>query len=192
MKRKNLVSNIPNILTGFRLVLSPVLLLLAWFGSNRLFLYVVIIAFITDSIDGPIARLIHKESVAGSKMDTIADMAIYVTYMTGAWWLWPEIFRREQVYFLIIIASLLFPAASCIIKYHEITSYHTWLVKIAAVCIAVSSLLLFMFDMRLSFRIAAVLCLLAGIEEFTITLILKKPCANVKSAWHVLQKIKYK
>jgi CDP-diacylglycerol--glycerol-3-phosphate 3-phosphatidyltransferase len=46
---------------------------------------------------------------------------------------------------------------------------------------------MFIFGPVLPFRIAALICLLAGLEELSITLVLDKPGANVKSLWHVLR-----
>ena len=167
---------------------APILLLLAWFGRENTFLTILIIAFLTDSIDGPIARYLHQESEIGSKMDTSADVSIYITYMISAFWLWPDIVRREQIYFMMLFASILIPAAAGVVKFRRITGYHTWLVKIASVCIAVSSLLMFIFGPAVPFRVSAVICLLAGLEEFTITMMLKNPRTDVGSLWHVLRK----
>ena len=170
------------------MVLAPVLLLLAWFGRENEFLIVLIIAFFTDSIDGPIARYLHQESETGAKMDTSADVSIYITYMISAFWLWPDIVRRELIYFMMLFASILIPAAAGVIKFRRITGYHTWLVKIASVCIAVSSLLMFIFGPAVPFRVSAVICVLAGLEEFSITLVLKDPRSDVGTLWHVLRK----
>lgn len=167
---------------------APILLLLAWFGREKTFFIVLIIAFLTDSIDGPIARYLHQDSEVGSKMDTSADVSIYICYMISACWLWPDIVRREQVYFLMLFASILLPAAAGAVKFRRITGYHTWLVKIASVCIAVSSLLMFIFGPAVPFRVSAVICLLAGMEELSITMVLKHPRSDVGSLWHVLRK----
>ncbi|MBF8270863.1 MAG: CDP-alcohol phosphatidyltransferase, partial [Gammaproteobacteria bacterium] len=58
-------------------------------------------------------------------------------------------------------------------------------VKIAAICTTISSLLLFLQFTPLPFRVAAVLCVLAGLEEILITLMLAQPRSNVRSLWHI-------
>lgn len=179
--------NIPVILGTFRLAMAPVLLLLAWLGLKTVFIPVLVLAFLSDSIDGPIARYLHQESTAGAKMDTCADVSVYFAYLLSACWLWPDIIRRELVYFVILAASILLPAFAGALKFRCITGYHTWLVKIASVCIVVSSLLMFIFGPALPFRISALICLVAGIEELSITLVLDKPGSDVKSLWHVLR-----
>jgi phosphatidylglycerophosphate synthase len=170
------------------MVSALILLPLAWSGMDQIFIFVLIVAFVTDSIDGPFARRFHMESEVGAKLDTCADVSIYIVYLLGAWWLWPDIMKREQLYISMIIAGILIPAVAGVFKFRQITSYHTWLVKIAAACMAVTSLMMLVFGPAIPFRIAAVLCLLAGLEEFSITVALEKPRSNVKSLWHILQK----
>lgn len=179
---------IPNIITIFRLSLAPVLLVLAWFELENSFLAVLIIAFITDAIDGPLARYINQESSTGSRLDSWADVSIYLVYPLGAWLLWPEIIKRELVFVVFIILSIVLPALTGLIKFHRFTSYHTWMVKIAVVSTAISSLVLFIFGLVWPFRITTVFCVIAGLEEIIITLVLDSPRRDVKSLWHVTRK----
>lgn len=165
--------------------LSPVLLLLAWSGLEHLFLAVLIIAFITDAVDGPIARYIHQDTITGSRLDSWADVSVYLAYALGAWWLWPEAIRREVVFVLMVVASIVLPALAGLVKFHRFTNYHTWLAKAAAVMMAATSLVMFIFGPAWPFRIAAVFCVIAGAEEILITLLLKEPRSNVRSLWHL-------
>lgn len=178
----------PNQLSILRLFCAPVLLVLAWFGKENAFLILLVFAFFLDAIDGPIARRFHQETEFGSKMDSYADTAIYIVFIAGACWLWPEIIRREIVYVLIIIGSLLLPGAASFFRFYRLVSYHTWLIKLAAVCTTVSGIVLFMNGPPYFFRAASFLCLLGAIEEIIITLVLKEPYSNVKTLWHVLRK----
>lgn len=177
---------LPNYLSVFRLCSVPVLLLLAWFNKERIFVVLLIFAFITDAIDGPIARGTEQESLLGSRLDSWADVSIYLTLPVCAWWLWPEIIMRELEYVLAVIASVAIPALAGIVKFRDTTSYHTWMVKVAAVCTTVSSLLMFLEVTSLPFQVSAVICVLAGVEEVLITLVLEKPQSNVRTLWHVV------
>jgi len=179
--------NYPVLIGMFRLAMAPVLLLLAWFGLKTIFVTVLVTALLSDAVDGSLARHFHQESTAGAKMDTCADVSIYFSYLISACWLWPEIISRELTYIVILSSVILLPALAGALKFRCITCYHTWLVKIASVCIAVSSLLMFIFGPVLPFRISTLICLLAGVEELSITLVLDKPASDVKSLWHVLK-----
>ncbi len=178
---------LPNSLSILRLALAPVLLVLAWMGVERAFLVVLTLAYLSDAVDGPIARRIRQQTRLGPKLDTWADVTIYMSAPLGAWWLWPDLIRRELLYFALIVASIVVPTLAGLIKFRATTSYHTRLVKIAAVCTTISSLLLFLQITPLPFRLSSVLCVLAGLEEVSITVMLSLPRSNVRSLWYVLK-----
>lgn len=169
------------------MVLAPVLLLLAWFQAGQIFIIVLALAYVSDAVDGPIARRFGQESPIGPGLDTWADVAIYLSVPLGAWWLWPELFMREILYFVIIIASIIFPLLAGLARFRRTTSYHTWLTETAAVCTSVSSLLLFADITPWPFRVSSVLCLAAGMEEILITMYIREPVSNVLSLWHVIR-----
>lgn len=77
------------------------------------------------------------------------------------------------------------------IKFKDLTRYHTWLVKLAVASMGISYFLLMWFEWLLSFRVSCLLCLLAGAEEIAISLTLDKIQSNVKTLWHVRQKIRH-
>lgn len=176
---------IPNLLTCFRFVSAPILLYLAWYGYGDFFLLLLAITFFSDVADGMAARMLHQESEFGALLDSWADLLIYFTIAASAWWLWPDIVLREQVYFLMTITSFILPVVIGIIKFHALTSYHTWLVKFAVATMGLSFFLLFLFDIAWPFRVAASICLLAAIEEIAITCFLTSLHSNVRSFWHV-------
>jgi len=181
---------VPDKITIFRMSLAPVLLLLAWFHADQIFIVILALAYVTDAIDGPIARRFRQQSEIGPRLDTWADVCIYLCVPLCAWWLWPELFMREMLYFTLIIASIIFPLSAGLIKFRSTTAYHTWLAEIAAVFTTVSSLLLFTGITPWPFRVSSVLCLISGIEEMLVTLLLERPAANVRSLWHVIRENK--
>lgn len=180
--------NVPDKISILRLALAPVLLLLSWFQADQVFLIVLALAYITDAIDGPIARRTGQQSELGPMLDTWADVCIYLSVPLCAWWLWPKLFIQEAPYFMFIIASIVFPLLAGLIRFGRTTSYHTWLTEAAAVCTTVSTLLLFTGVTPWPFRAASILCMLAGFEEILISLVLDKPASNTISLWHVYRK----
>ena len=178
---------IPDKISLFRMALAPVLLLLAWFRAGQYFIIVLALAYISDAVDGPIARRYGQESELGPRLDTWADVSIYLSVPLAAWWLWPELFKREILYFTLIIASILFPLLAGLAKFRQTTSYHTWLTETAAVCTTLSTLLLFTGFTPWPFRVSSGLCVLAGIEEMFVTLVLGRPASNVRSLWHAVR-----
>ncbi len=181
---------VPNFLSGLRLALTPFLLATAWFEQVYLFLAILVFAFILDAIDGPIARRLHQVSKLGSKLDSWADFFVYIIFAVGAWLLWPEIIMRELVFILLVVASIVFPVLTGLIKFKKITSYHTWMVKLAAVSTAPTAIWVFIGGPALPFYIATAICVVAGLEEMMISIVLNEPYSDVRSLLHVLKKKK--
>lgn len=178
---------LPNLLGVLRFVLALVLLALALQGEQSLFVICLVLAFILDAIDGPIARHQQQASAQGSRLDTVADFCVYTVLIVGVWQLWPRIFFTELVYIATASLSMLLPLVVALLKFQTFTSYHTLLVKCATVCIACSSVLLIMGGPALPFRIACIISAFAGLEQIVITLYLQRPSADVRHLFSVLK-----
>lgn len=178
---------LPNELTMIRIACAPVLLVLAAWDQHNIFLMVLGLAFFLDAIDGPLARRLHQVSRLGSKMDSIADFLIYVSFAAGAALLWPEVIKREIVAVMMILGSVFLPAMIGVMRFHKPTSYHTWLVKVAAVCTSITGFFMFLGAPAWPFRIAAMICVVAALEEILITVIIKEARHDVKTIWHVFK-----
>ncbi|MGZ8151536.1 MAG: CDP-alcohol phosphatidyltransferase family protein [Methylovulum sp.] len=176
---------LPNLLTGFRFAAAPVLLGLAWYGYAIAFMVLLAVCFLTDALDGLAARLTGQVSEFGATLDSWADVITYLTISLCCWWLWPEVVQREGIYVAMIVASCLLPAVAGFWKFGCFTSYHTWAVKIAVAAMGLTLYVLFLGGAAWPFRAAAVLCLLAAIEEIGLTLLLQEPKSNVCSILHV-------
>jgi len=79
---KQLLS-VPNILTGFRFALIPVLIILFSMhqttGIELVCFVVFTVAALTDFVDGWVARRYHIETVLGKLMDPLADKVLVTT-----------------------------------------------------------------------------------------------------------------
>jgi CDP-diacylglycerol--glycerol-3-phosphate 3-phosphatidyltransferase len=179
---------LPNLLTCSRFLAAPLLLWFAWSRQENAFLIVLAITFLTDALDGMAARILNQESELGAFLDSAGDLLIYGIMAISIWWLWPNIVEHEIVYISAVIISFALPVLVGIIKFHDFTSYHTWLVKIAVVATGIAFFILFIFNISWPFRIAAFLCMFAAIEEIAITFYLAELRSNVRSIWHVIKK----
>jgi CDP-diacylglycerol--glycerol-3-phosphate 3-phosphatidyltransferase len=179
---------LPNLLTGFRFVAAPVLLWLAWHDYPIAFMGLLAICFVTDLLDGMVARLTGQVSQFGATLDSWADAVTYLTITLCCWWLWPDVMSRELLYVGLMVGSCLLPGLVAVVKFGHITSYHTWGVKIAAAAMGLTLYVLFLGGPPWPFRVAAVICFLAAIEEIAITWLLPKPESNLRSVWDVLKR----
>ncbi|MGR9051587.1 MAG: CDP-alcohol phosphatidyltransferase family protein [Gammaproteobacteria bacterium] len=178
---------LPNLLTGFRFIAAPLLLWLAWRGYGIAFMALLAVAFLTDMLDGFVARMTGQVTQFGATLDSWADVVTYLTIAVCCWWLWPGIVRRELFYVMLVVASCLLPSAAGLIKFGRFTSYHTWGVKLAAASMGSTLYVIFLGGPAWPFRIAAVLCILAAFEEIAITLLVSEPKSNVRSVWCIVR-----
>lgn len=187
MAGSEIIRHLPNLVTWLRILLVPVFLAFAITGHPWAFLVTVAAGFLSDLLDGLLARALGQTSEFGAKLDSLADFTFYLTIPLGAWWLWPDILHREALFFAAVIASITVPPLAALVKFRALSSYHTWGAKLAALLVGLSLLTLFGLELAWPFRIAAGVSVLAAIEEVGITLILPKPRSNVRTFWHVVK-----
>jgi CDP-alcohol phosphatidyltransferase len=183
MRRQSLM-HIPNLISGCRLATAPVLLLLAWYGYSYAFLAVTTASFASDVLDGYLARRLGQTSALGAKLDSVSDFVLYITLPLGAWWLWPDMVRRELPFFLTVLASCVLPPLIAFWKFSTFASYHTWGVKLAALAVGGSTIVLCAGAPPWLFHLAVPVSVLAALEEIAITLMLPERQINVPSFWH--------
>lgn len=175
---------LPNLLSLFRIVAAPLLLVAAWLDAPGLFLALFVAALASDALDGFVARLLGQTTALGGLLDSWGDFALYCVTPLATWWLWPEVFLRELPYVLAAILSFLLPVALGFAKYRRLTSYHTWGAKGAAVALGLATPLLLLGGPSWPFRLAVFLLLLSAVDEFAITLLLPRWQADIPSCLH--------
>ena len=175
--------NLPNLVSLIRILIAPLLFYLAFQQQPEWFLAALLFSGFTDVLDGFLARTLNQITELGSHLDSWGDFTIYSTMAICAWILWPQIVLEEIAYFSIIVLSLCAPVLVGLVKFKALTSYHTWSVKIAVFVTFISYLLLFAEISHWPFRLAALFCLYASLEEILITLLMKHQRVDVRSAW---------
>ena len=181
--------NIPNLLSSFRVIIAPFLLVIAWQELPNLFLAILAVSLLSDALDGFLARRLGVTSKTGAKLDSWGDFATYCTFALCAWWLWPEVLKREAVFVVLLIGAFTAPFFIGLIKFGRLPSYHTWSSKAAAVFISVSVFILFMMDISWPFRYATIFQALSASEEIAITAFLSEWRYNVPSLWHARMQV---
>jgi phosphatidylglycerophosphate synthase len=178
------VRSIPTALTVFRLLSAPVLMVLAYMGRERYFLWLAIAALLSDVLDGALARRLGASSETGRLLDSWADLLIALVSFAGATLLWPDTMREESGYFALILAALVIPNAWGFLRFRRLLGYHTISAKASGVLLAVGAVLLFIGLTPIPFRVAAFIELLVAAEYIAISLILPQWTSEMKSAWH--------
>lgn len=181
------ILSVPNLLSLFRICLIPAILALAYFGYPRLVLVGFVVCLLLDFTDGLIARRFNLASELGAKLDTWADLAMFGALAACAWWLWPEVVRREAPFVLAALASYVLAIVIGLWKFKRLTSYHTWTGKLSVVLMGCASLLLFAGGPAGPLKVAVIILIAAELEEIAITLALPELRTNVPSFRHALR-----
>ena len=186
-RTKEQIVNLPNLVSLIRILMAPVLFYFAFTQQPNWFIGTLLFAVFTDVLDGFLARTLQQITEMGSHLDSWGDFVIYSTMAVCAWILWPDILLREMVYFILIVLSFTLPVFVGFIKFRLFTSYHTWSVKLAVFVTVISYVLLFAGLLDWPFRVAAVFCLYAAIEEIAITLLIHHEHVDVRTVWQALK-----
>ena len=189
--RPEIVLNWPNAVSMLRIFMAPVMLTLALLGYGGWFLATTLFSGFTDVLDGFLARRLNQITEFGSHLDSWGDFTVYSCMAIGAWLLWPEIVIAEAPWFITIVLSFVVPALIGLIKFRAFTSYHTQSVKLAVFITFLGYLLLFTGFNSMLFKIAAVACAIAAVEEIIITFLMRDQhvdVRNIKRAWRYHQR----
>jgi len=191
---KNFRWNLPNILTLYRLVTAPVLLLCVYLGWSAVFAILFAINLLTDFLDGLLARKMGLASEAGALLDSYADFGSYIaaTYaiVTFHFYLFTD-FGAWLITFLALYA-----AKMVIIKLRYgkwVSGVHLYSSK--ATGYIQGSFLLVLFAWKfipLYFFIAIAVGCLAELEVISITLASPKPIINAKGWYWIIKEKRLK
>lgn len=92
--------NVPNSLTILRILLIPVIVGLLLYGHVAYALATLIVAALTDALDGSIARLANQKTRFGTYLDPLADKLLLMTVFITLTWL-----EMVPVWSMLIVVS---------------------------------------------------------------------------------------
>jgi phosphatidylglycerophosphate synthase len=176
------------------LLAAPVLIFLVFSGNINLFKWLISFSFLTDAVDGFLARKFKVVSKMGSKLDSIADDLTMTAGIFGVFLLKPFLVQQELVLITVMLALLFLQMLFAYIRYRKMTCFHTYVAKIAAVLQACFLILLF-FTPEIPFwlfYIAAAFTILDLIEEIILIFVLPEWKTDVKGLFWVLRSGKSK
>src|ERR1022692_4410935 len=124
--------NLANVITLARIALAPVLVLLAWRKQEYPFLVCLVCSLVSDIVDGQIARRCRLATPFGAQLDSWADFLTALTIPAGLYWLRPELVVALRTALIVAVTSYLLPIAFGFAKFRTLTSYHTFLARVAA------------------------------------------------------------
>ena len=175
---------LPNLLSGIRIALMPVVLMAAWADSRVWFVIVLSFSLLTDALDGFFARRYNAFSDLGRKLDSVADYLTLIAGIAGIALLWPDIMRREWVWVATGLTVFFAVMAYGLVRLRRIPCYHTWTTKVGVAGCALSLIPLLADWTPLPFHLAMVVLMLGGLEEVIIMHLVPGHIGEMPSVWH--------
>lgn len=183
------MSQVPLLLTGLRASLAPVVVLLALYAPNRIALGVCVsVAFVSDILDGVVARRLNIATPKLRRLDSIADSVFYAAAVLAAWLLYPRVIDDHIAALLVLAALELARYAFDFVKFGREASYHMWSSKVWGVTLFAA----FFALLALGFTGPAVALpiyvgIISDLEGLSISIALKDWRSDVPSIFHALR-----
>lgn len=124
--------NIPNCITGTRLLLTPV----AWYAAladcRWLLVIIILICLLTDFLDGFFARLLNQATSFGAKLDSAADNILLVSAVPIAWLTDPSLLHKFPILTAGFLFLLVAVFTTMFVKHGRMVEIHTYASKFGA------------------------------------------------------------
>ena len=179
---------LPNLLSAARIIAAPVLVFLAATGHETAFTWVLVPALLTDIADGLIARLFHLQSRLGALLDSVADTLLLFASIYGIAAFHPEVLRNHATVGAVVVGAWLLENLLALLRYGRLSSFHTYLSKIAGYLLGIFVGVLFVFGFHPWLLYAAAgASVLGNCEELLLLALLPRWRADVRGVYWVLR-----
>jgi phosphatidylglycerophosphate synthase len=180
---------IVNGITLWRVLMAPLVIFLAIHGDEGLFKWFLAISFLTDAIDGTLARRYHISSKRGARLDSIGDDLTILAAFIGMLVFHLDFVRQELTLLVLLAGFYLLQMTLALYSYGRMTAFHTVLAKAAAVLQAIFLLTLFFWPTapKVLFYTASALTALDLAEEIVLILLLREWKTDVKGLYWILK-----
>ncbi|MGB3343612.1 MAG: CDP-alcohol phosphatidyltransferase family protein [Aequorivita sp.] len=180
--------NIADWFSFYRVAVAPFLLLLIFFDFRLLFTWFLLISYLTDAIDGYLARKLKITSARGSQLDSFGDQITLIIGIVGLFVFEPDFMRENLTLLLIVFIPYGIQMLLAFNKYGKATAFHTYLAKLSAITQAVFILwLLFFGPVYWLFYFMIVLGLIETAEEITLIFLYDTWVAGVRGLYWALR-----
>jgi phosphatidylglycerophosphate synthase len=172
-------------LTWFRLALAPVLVLIgARGGAGWVAASVLVAGFVSDVLDGVVARA-HGASTADlRRLDSTVDTIFYLAVAFCAWRLYPAALRPYLPFVAALIGTELLNYAAAIARLGREASYHARSARLFGLLLFGALVTLFAAGSPVLLPVAIVAGLVSHAESLAITFVLPEWRHDVPSVVH--------
>ncbi len=176
------------IITLFRIMVAPISLIFVFTGYIEIFKWLLLACFLTDAVDGFLARGLKAATPFGATLDSIGDDLTVLSGTIGLFEVAPDFFPTYWFYIVGMLVLVGIEMTVSLMRYKRMSSFHTYLAKLAAVLQAVFIMsMYFIPDHHTTFfYLALVVTALDVAEEIMLVFILPRWKINVKGLYWVL------
>ena len=172
-------------LTGLRLALGPVLLLMAWGGvAGAPAVLVTLAALGSDYFDGVIARRFGLDSAAVRRFDSATDAMFFVCAALAAWHLHAGLLRPWLPLVWAVVALEIARYVFDWVKFRREAAYHAWSAKTWGLSLFAALVLLLGWGHASLVPLALGIGIVADLEGLAISAVLPVWTHDVPSVWH--------
>ncbi len=189
-----ILTGIPFSLTTTRLLIAPAIVILAAMNAPRLiFVLLIAISFLTDWLDGVVARRLGIATVFLRRYDIVADLSFYFAVLAAACLLeFDTVWLYKEQFILLLLLEI-----SCQIfhffRFRAFTATHSYLCKFWTIFLASAAIGILGFSMGSPFlQLMFWAGYLAYADVLLIILFAEKVPIDVISAYHVRRAAKGK
>lgn len=188
MNQMKVSRNIPNILSGYRLLSFPFLLYLALTSREDLFALLLVINLITDVLDGLIARAFNLQTEFGARLDSLADLGTYILAFLGISLFKSEIFTNYPISFYTFIGLFICSNLLSLFKFGKLPCLHLYSWKIGGYIQGLFFLVLFTHGLvEFLYYFMVFYGIIAFCEHIAVQLIISDMLPNAKGLYWVLK-----
>jgi CDP-diacylglycerol--glycerol-3-phosphate 3-phosphatidyltransferase len=163
------LKHLPNIISTLRLLTVPVLVWLAAGKNQTAFAWLILVAGLTDVLDGSIARHFGWTSRLGAALDSIADVLLILVALFGVWAMHPHVIVDEWPVFAGVSAIWMIVHCFALYRYGRLASFHTRLSQVGILLFGLVVLLLFFHAfVPWFFYFAAAISFAGGLESLVL------------------------
>jgi len=173
-------------LTSLRLVLGPVLVLMAARGSaGTPAVLLVVVAFASDYFDGVLARRFGVDSAAVRRFDSATDTVFFLCAAWSAWLLHADLLRPWLPLVCVVVALEVARYLFDLVKFRREAAYHAWSAKAWGLSLVVALVALLGLGRATPWvPLALAVGIVADAEGLAISMVLPVWTHDVKSVWH--------
>jgi len=181
--------HIPILFTGIRALLGPCVIACAYLRPEpTLLVSCVMVAFLSDVLDGMIARRLGIATANLRRLDSIADSIFYLCALWAVWVLHPGIILANAAP-LVVLAAL--EGARYLLdawKFGREASYHMWSSKAWGIALCTAFVAAFATEEPGVFPLLAIgVGVIADLEGLLISLTLRSWRHDVPTIFHALR-----